>query len=335
MAAPGRADPLPRIGICAGEPAGIGPDLLVDIARDPVDAVIVAFGDPALLRDRARDLGVPLSIREVATPRAAHRHVPGALAVRPVPLPVPVQAGRPDPGNARAVLDALEDACHACLAGELDALVTGPVQKSVINDAGIPFTGHTEFLGRLCGTEPVMMLADDALRIVLATTHVPLRDVAAALTRERLTRVLDITLRDLRVRFDIAAPHLLVCGLNPHAGEQGHLGREEIEIIAPVLEELRATGARVAGPVPADTAFLPPALTGVDAVVTMYHDQGLPLLKARGFGGIVNITLGLPIVRTSVDHGTALPLAGTGRADAGSFRAALRSACRLARRAVA
>lgn len=321
----------PRIGISAGEPAGIGPDLLLHLATRPCNAILVAFGDPGLFRERARVLKIPLHLSEVSQLDAAGPHVPGTLTVKAVPLQAPVRPGYPDTRNARPMLQAIEQAAVACMQGELDALVTGPVQKSVVNDAGIPFTGHTEFLGELCRAEPVMMLADDNLRVVLATTHVPLQRVSDTLTRERLERTLRITLHDLRTRFGISDPCLLVCGLNPHAGEQGHLGREEITVITPVLERLRAEGIRVQGPVPADTAFLPLSLAGMDAVVTMYHDQGLPVLKSRGFGGIVNITLGLPIIRTSVDHGTALPLAGTGRADPASFIAALNRACELAR----
>lgn len=320
---------LPRLGISVGEPAGIGPDVLVALAASPIPAALVTYSDPELLAARARQLGVPLRILPVATPAAAAPHTPGTLAVLPVPLTAPVTPGHSDPRNARAVLAAIEQACRHCLDGQLQGMVTGPVQKSVINDAGIPFTGHTEFLGALCGVEPVMMLADKRLRVVLATTHLPLQKVSAALTRERVERVLRITLHDLRSRFGIATPRLLVCGLNPHAGEQGHLGREEIDIIIPALAVLRAEGASVDGPVPADTAFLPQSLAGMDAVVTMFHDQGLPVLKAGGFGGIVNITLGLPIVRTSVDHGTALSRAGTGRADPASFLAALHAAANL------
>jgi 4-hydroxythreonine-4-phosphate dehydrogenase len=329
-----RADaPPPRIGISAGEPAGIGPDLVIRTAMEPAGAALVAIADPVMLQARARMLGIPLRLREVAHPRDAGPHAAGELAVLPVPLAAPPQAGRPDPRNARAMLAALERAARHCLERELDALVTGPVQKSVVNDAGIPFTGHTEFLGELCGAEPVMMLAGDGLRVVVATTHLPLSRVADALTAGRLERTLRIVLRDLQSRFGITAPRLRVCGLNPHAGEQGHLGREEITIISPVLERLRAEGFTIEGPVPADTAFVPASLDGIDAVVTMFHDQGLPVLKAHGFGSIVNITLGLPIIRTSVDHGTALSIAGTGRADSGSFMAALHLACELARRA--
>jgi len=322
----------PRIGISAGEPAGIGPDLVVQLAAQHRDAILVAYCDPELLRERARALDISLRLMEVTEPRAAMPHAAGTLAVVPVPLQAPAHAGRPDTRNARPMLQAIELAAQACLDGRLDALVTGPVQKSLLNDAGIPFTGHTEFLGQLCRAEPVMMLADDNLRVVLVTTHLPLQEVSAALTQSRLENTLRITVQELRARFGIPDPRLLVCGLNPHAGEQGHLGMEEITVIAPVLERLRAGGLRLDGPVPADTAFLPQSLDGVAAVVTMFHDQGLPVLKSRGFGGIVNITLGLPIIRTSVDHGTALALAGTGRADPGSFIAALDCAIGLARR---
>ncbi len=321
----------PRIGISVGEPAGIGPDLLIQLAARPCPATLVAFCDPELLQSRARLLNIPLRINEITRSVDADSHTPGALIVIPVPLPAPVRPGQPDTANVRAMLHALEQAALSCMTRDLDALVTGPVQKSVVNDAGIPFTGHTEFLGELCRAEPVMMLADDNLRVVLVTTHLPLHQVSSALSPERLDRTLRITLHDLRARFGISEPNLLVCGLNPHAGEQGHLGSEEIQVITPVLERLRAEGARIHGPMPADTAFLPQSLAGMDAVITMFHDQGLPVLKSRGFGGIVNITLGLPIIRTSVDHGTALALAGTGRADPGSFIAALNCARELAR----
>ena len=330
-----RVDSIPRIGISAGEPAGIGPDMLIQIALHPCNATLVAYCDPELLRDRADSMSIPLQLHEIEKPGDAGTHVPGTLAVIPVPLPAPARPGYPDPANARAMLHAIEQAAQACMQGEINAMVTGPVQKSVVNDAGIPFTGHTEFLGNLCRAEPVMMLTGEGLRVVLVTTHLPLQQVSSALTPERLERTLRITLHDLRARFGIPEPSLLVCGLNPHAGEHGHLGREEILVIAPVLDRLRIEGARIHGPVPADTAFLPQSLAGTDAVVTMFHDQGLPVLKSRGFGGIVNITLGLPIIRTSVDHGTALTLAGTGRADPGSFIAALNCACDLARRSIA
>ncbi|MFL6713889.1 MAG: 4-hydroxythreonine-4-phosphate dehydrogenase PdxA, partial [Sulfurifustis sp.] len=249
--------------------------------------------------------------------------------VLPVSAAAPVVPGRLDVRNAPYVFETLRVAVDGCRNGEFDALVTGPVQKSVLNDAGIPFTGHTEFIGDRCGVEPVMMLACPTLRVALVTTHVPLAEVSRHITRERLRRVLTTLHDDLRCKFGIADPRISVCGLNPHAGEAGHLGREEIETIAPVVEELARAGLRVRGPLPADTAFIPAQLAQTDTVLAMYHDQGLPVLKHHDFANAVNVTLGLPFVRTSVDHGTALDLAGTGRADSSSLRAALALARQL------
>jgi 4-hydroxythreonine-4-phosphate dehydrogenase len=239
-------------------------------------------------------------------------------------------AGHLDPANARYVLALLDAALEGCINGRFDAMVTAPVHKGVINDAGVPFSGHTEYLAEHTGTTlPVMLLVGGGLRVALATTHLPLAAVSAAVTAERLSAVLEVLDADLRTKFGIASPRILVCGLNPHAGEGGHLGREEIEVIAPTLQRLQRAGLQLTGPVPADTAFLPERLAGHDAVLAMYHDQGLPVLKRAAFGEGVNVTLGLPIVRTSVDHGTALDLAGTGRADAGSLHAAVRLAFEL------
>lgn len=325
--------PLPRLALSAGDPAGIGPDLLVAASGRAFDAALLAYADPALLAERARALGRELEIIELSTGEPSpHRR--GTLSVRPVPLALPAVAGRPDPANAGAVLDALRAAVDDCRAGRMDGLVTAPISKAVINEAGVPFSGHTEFIGELCGTAaPVMMLMHDGLRVVLATTHLPLAAVPGALTAERLRRTLETAATDLRRRFGIEAPRLLVCGLNPHAGEQGHMGREELEVIRPVLEQLRARGLDLVGPVAADTAFTEDSLRGIDAVVAMYHDQGLPALKARAFGAIVNVTLGLPIVRTSVDHGTAFELAGSGRARPDSLFAAIECAAELCRAA--
>lgn len=311
------------IAVTPGEPAGIGPDLVVRLAQEPSDTPIVAIADPALLAERAQRLGLPLRIERFEPGDAVPRAQPGHLAVLPVAVRRPVTPGRLDTANAPYVLDTLRIACDACLDNTFKALVTGPVHKGVINDAGLPFTGHTEFLAERCGAEPVMMLATPGLRVALVTTHLPLRDVSAAITREHLTEVIRILHRDLSTRFGIPEPRILVCGLNPHAGEGGHLGREEIEVIEPVLNELRESGWHLIGPLPADTAFVPDKLADADAVLAMYHDQGLPVLKHLGFGQAVNITLGLPIIRTSVDHGTALDLAGTDRADLGSLTAAL------------
>ena len=325
---------MPRLLLTPGEPAGIGPDLTVSLAQQPLDAALAAVGDPDLLLARARQLGLPLRIRILDPGAAPQPHQAGELQVLRVPLDDAVTPGRLDPRNAAYVLETLRLAATQVLAGAADALVTAPVQKSVINDAGIPFTGHTEFLAALChAPTPVMMLVAGQLRVALATTHLPLREVPAAISRDGLEAVLRVLHRDLRRCFGIAAPRILVCGLNPHAGEGGHLGREEIEVIGPVLDALRAEGMRLIGPLPADTLFTPRQLAEGDAVLAMYHDQGLPVLKHAGFGEAVNVTLGLPIIRTSVDHGTALDLAGSGRAEAGSLEAAVRLALELARKA--
>jgi 4-hydroxythreonine-4-phosphate dehydrogenase len=320
------------IALTPGEPAGIGPDLVVRLAQEPAAAALVVIADPGLLIERAGRLGLPLELPRIDTkgPRSAPWR-PGHLCIFPVALACAVTPGRLDPANAGAVLETLRIACDGCLQGHFDALVTGPVHKGVINDAGLPFSGHTEFLAERCDADPVMMLAiaKPPLRVALATTHLPLRAVGDALTRERLTRVIRILHSDLVTRFGISDPRILVCGLNPHAGEGGHLGREEIEVIAPVLADLRREAMDLVGPLPADTAFLPERLASTDAVLAMYHDQGLPVLKHLGFGQAVNITLGLPILRTSVDHGTALDLAGTDRADLGSLRAAIATAHEL------
>lgn len=324
----------PRLVLTAGEPAGIGPDLCVELAQSPPDLALVVAADPAVLLERARALALPLAVDPYDAAALPPAPRPGRLTVLPVPLAVPVRPARLDPANAPHVLAMLARACDGCLAGEFDALVTGPVHKGVINDAGVAFSGHTEFFAERCGgVTPVMMLAAGELRVALATTHLPLRAVADAITAARLEHVLLTLDRELRTRFALAAPRILVCGLNPHAGEGGHLGREEIEIIAPLLDALRARGLDLLGPLPADTLFQPQYLAGAAAVLAMYHDQGLPVLKYAGFGRAVNITLGLPIIRTSVDHGTALDLAGSGRADAGSLRAALDCAGDLVRRA--
>lgn len=330
------ASALPRLLVTPGEPAGIGPDLVVRIAQTALAADLVAVCDPALLEQRARMLGLPLRLIEASERTVVSAHHPGSLRVWPVRLAHPVTPGRLDPDNAAYVIETLTIAADACLAGHASALVTAPVHKGVINDAGIAFTGHTEFLAQRCGVPvPVMLLQTGRLRVALATTHLPLRAVADAITRPGLSAVLRILDADLRTRFGIAAPRILVCGLNPHAGESGHLGREEIEVIIPVLEQLRAEGLHLVGPLPADTLFTPRQLEAGDAVLAMFHDQGLPVLKHAGFGEAVNVTLGLPIIRTSVDHGTALDLAGSGRADAGSLYAALTLALQLAARKTA
>ncbi len=322
---------IPRIVITTGEPAGIGPDLILDLARQPWPAELVIFGDARLLASRARALGRQVGIAEFQAEAPPVPARPGRLVVADLPLPSPVVPGRLDPRNGPWVLELLRQACADCQQGLFDALVTAPVHKGAINDAGIPFTGHTEFLAQLTGSpNPVMLLVAGPLRVALVTTHLPLKAVPAAITRQRVETTARILADGLRRRFGIAAPRIVVLGLNPHAGESGHLGTEEIDEIIPALESLRAQGLSVTGPIPADTAFIEANLEGVDAVLAMFHDQGLPVLKHRGFGSAVNVTLGLPIIRTSVDHGTALDLAGTGRADAGSLRAAVELAIQMA-----
>lgn len=324
------ADPI--LALTPGEPAGIGPDLLVRYAQHPRQIRLVAVCDPALLEQRATHLDLPLKTItcDPAHPRATLEA--GEISVLTVPLRVPARPGELDSRNGEYVLDTLRRAVDGCTEGRFAALVTGPVHKGIINQAGLPFTGHTEFLAELTGGGlPVMMLACPGLRVALATTHLPLKDVSDAITSAGLERVLRILHGDLVQRFAINAPRILVCGLNPHAGEGGYLGREEIETITPVLEHLRREGMDLQGPLPADTLFTPRYLEQADAVLAMYHDQGLPVLKHLGFGHAVNITLGLPIIRTSVDHGTALDLAGSGRAETGSLKAAITAAITLAR----
>ena len=340
---------IPRIALTPGEPAGIGPDLCIRIAQQDWNSGLVVVADPDLLAQRARQLGVPLQLQVLdpyvmqSRSRIGRRHRAGTLKILPVSLAAPVQCGQLNRANAAYVLETLRVATAACLSGQCDALVTGPVQKSIINDAGIAFTGHTEFLAEITQTpQVVMMLAVSndmgGLRVALATTHLPLRDVSDAITAPGLEAVLRVLHHDLRTRFGISDPHILVCGLNPHAGESGHLGSEDDQIIAPVLEKLRnpdsGQGMRLTGPLPADTLFIPKYLQTADAVLAMYHDQGLPVLKYAGFGRAINITLGLPIIRTSVDHGTALDLAGTGQADTGSLEAAIHAALDMVSRSV-
>ena len=321
-----------RLALTPGEPAGIGPDLCILLAQQAQAEELVVIADPDLLLARAAELGLPLKILPVSRDRPPTPTPAGQLRVLPVALRSPVQSGRLDPANAAYVLETLDAAIAGCRDGRFDGLVTGPVHKGIINDAGIPFSGHTEYLAEQTGSaQVVMMLAAPGLRVALATTHLPLRAVSDAITVEGLQQVLRVLHQDLRTRFGISSPRILVCGLNPHAGEAGHLGREEIEIIAPALEALRTEGLQLYGPLPADTLFTPRYLEQADAVLAMYHDQGLPVLKHHGFGQAVNITLGLPIIRTSVDHGTALELAGSGRAEVGSLQAAIATAVQMAR----
>lgn len=315
--------PEARIVITSGEPAGIGPDIIARIDPTTFEARLVVIGDHDMLRARAEALGTGtafISYADNATNSAA-------IEVIDHPLSRPCTPGQLDSANADYVLAILERACKACLDGEFDAMVTAPVQKEIINRAGIPFSGHTEFLAEICqAPRPVMLLIAEQLRVALITTHLPLRDVADAITATAIREVIEILDRDLQDRFGLSNPHIKVCGLNPHAGENGYLGREEIEVIIPALEALKESGIRLSGPYPADTLFTPGMLADADAVVAMYHDQGLPVLKHVGFHNAVNTTLGLPIIRSSVDHGTALDLAGSSRARPDSLFAAIRSA---------
>jgi len=322
---------VPRIVITSGEPAGIGPDTCVMLAQADWDADLVVAADPDLIESTARALALPVAITAydaaaAPTPsRAGHLKL---LAARCARAPVP---GTLDPANARYVLGLLDRASDGCLRGEFAAMVTAPVQKSVLSDAGVAFTGHTEYLAaRTHAPLPVMLLVCERMRVALVTTHLPLAAVPAAITADRLLATLRVVHADLRRRFRMSAPRIAVLGLNPHAGESGHLGREEIDVLEPALRTARAEGIDARGPIPADTAFTPRALAQVDVVLAMYHDQGLAALKAASFGEAVNVTLGLPIVRTSVDHGTALAIARTGRADPGSLRAAVALAIELA-----
>lgn len=319
--------PRPLIGVTMGEPAGIGPDICLALAGKRLPARVVVIGDENVLAERAKRLGLPVRLRRF-DPTNLRR---GGLEVIHVPALAPVDAGTLDPRNSRFVLNLLDRAIEECRHGTFAAMVTAPVHKGVINDAGIPFTGHTEYLAEQLGaSQPVMMLIGGGLRVALATTHLKLDAVPAAITHAGLVAVIEVLVRDLRERFGIARPRILVAGLNPHAGESGHLGREEIEIIQPALASLRHLEADLIGPLPADTLFNPEHLAGADCVLSMFHDQGLPVLKFASFGKGVNITLGLPIIRTSVDHGTALDIAGSGKADPSSLIEAIECAAMLA-----
>jgi len=322
--------------LTAGEPAGIGADLCLQLASTNQPQPLIVLASIHLLTERAKQLGLTVRLHSVdpgqwpSQPAQA-----GSLYVWDCPLAAPVTAGQLNAANADYVLQTLTRAVDGCLNGTFAAMITAPVHKGIINQAGIAFSGHTEFLAQRCGcSQVVMMLATERLRVALVTTHLPLKSVAEAITRERLLRVTRILHADLRDKFGIDKPRILVCGLNPHAGESGHLGCEEIEIITPALDELRREGLVLTGPLPADTLFTPKYLEHCDAVLAMYHDQGLPVLKYQGFGAAVNVTLGLPIIRTSVDHGTALDLAGTGKAHAGSLQVALQVARQMVQRQV-
>ncbi|URX64456.1 4-hydroxythreonine-4-phosphate dehydrogenase PdxA [Luteibacter anthropi] len=325
------ATTLPRLAVTAGEPAGVGPELLAQLAASDLPADLVAITDRGLLERAAAICGLSLHILDDDGARLTQRAA-GSIRVRHVPLGTAEHFGQPDPANARHVLDMLALAAEGCLDGSFDAVVTGPVQKASINEAGIPFSGHTEFFAERAGAEVVMMLASPELRVTLATTHLPLSAVPSAVTAPLLERTLRIVRDALVVRFGIATPRIAVLGLNPHAGEGGHMGREELDTIIPLLERLRGEGMELLGPLPADTAFVPAMRERYDAVLAMYHDQALPVLKSEAFDRTVNVTLGLPFIRTSVDHGTALDLAGSGRADPASLFAATLLAIDLARR---
>jgi 4-hydroxythreonine-4-phosphate dehydrogenase len=331
---------LPRLAITAGEPAGIGPELVAKLAASDIAADLVAIADPELIAAAARSAGIDLVVKNYDGTAIAAR-APGALRIVPMSQSVPATPGVGDARTPADVGAPLARAADGASSGEFDAIVTAPVHKGIVNDAGVPFTGHTEFFARRARREVVMMLvARDSrvarnggdLRVALATTHLPLCAVPAAITRPGLVRTLRVLCDELIAKFGIASPRVAVLGLNPHAGEGGHLGREEIDVIAPAIAQLRSAGFDIAGPLPADTAFVPTQLARFDAVLAMYHDQGLPVLKYAGFGHAVNVTLGLSYVRTSVDHGTALDLAGTGTADAGSLVAAAHLAIALTRR---
>lgn len=321
-----------RFALTPGEPAGIGPDLCLLMSQATQPYPVVVISNVQMLRERATQLALEVQIIEVDPQQLPSQPAPAnTLYVWDTPLYEPVVAGELNEANAQHVLETLTRAGQGCQNGLFDAMITAPVHKGIINQAGVPFSGHTEFLQQLTNApEVVMMLATHGLRVALVTTHLPLREVADAVTPERIESVTRILHQDLQNKFGIQNPNILVCGLNPHAGEDGHLGREELDIIIPTLERLRSEGMNLTGPLPADTLFTPIHLKNCDAVLAMYHDQGLPVLKHKGFGAAVNITLGLPIIRTSVDHGTALDLAGTGNIDTGSLQIALVTAFQMA-----
>jgi 4-hydroxythreonine-4-phosphate dehydrogenase len=323
--------PQARIAVTSGEPAGVGPDLCLQLARGPLPCELICLGDRELLGARARQLSLKLNLWDYEPGQPVRPHTPGTLAVLHIPLAFPGEPGKLDSRNAAAVLAMLDRAAAGCLEGEFAAMVTAPVQKSTIIEAGFAFTGHTEYLAQRCGAPlPVMMLASGNMRVALATTHLPLASVAQAITGSLLEAVLAILATDLTRWWGLTQPRIAVCGLNPHAGESGHLGREELTIIQPAVNAMRERGMDVSGPFPADTIFVPRLMAAYDAVLAMYHDQGLPVIKHAHFDQAVNVTLGLPIIRTSVDHGTALDLAGSGHADVASLAAAVRMATTMA-----
>lgn len=316
-----------RVIITAGEPSGIGPDLILQLAQQAWPMQLVVSSDKTLLEERANQLNKTIKFIDYDAISPAKNSVAGEITVAHIPVAEKVDAGQLNTANAQFVLDTLTFASQGCLSGEFSAVVTAPVHKGIINDAGVSFSGHTEFFAEQADVElVVMMLATTGLRVALVTTHLPLLDVSAAITEQRLTQIINILNKELQAKYAIQKPRIYVCGLNPHAGEGGHMGREEIDTIEPTLEKLRETGIDLIGPLPADTLFQDKYLQQADAVLAMYHDQGLPVLKYKGFGKSVNITLGLPFIRTSVDHGTALDLAATGKADASSLFCAVNEA---------
>ncbi|VAW86373.1 4-hydroxythreonine-4-phosphate dehydrogenase [hydrothermal vent metagenome] len=322
----------PRIAITPGEPAGIGPDLCLAMMQQPCDAQLIVIADPLLLQQRCQQLGLQLTFKTFDPALPAQAQQPGELTILPVPLASSVTAGLLSADNASYVLQTLNVATKLCLDQTLSALVTGPVHKGIINEGGIPFTGHTEYLATATQTQRVvMLLSAQKLRVALVTTHLPLSEVSAHINASGVEQTIQILHQELQLKFNIKQPRILVCGLNPHAGEDGHLGSEDKNIIQPAIERQRQQGIHVFGPIPADTAFIPSRLSACDVVLTMYHDQGLPVLKYVGFGSAINVTLGLPIIRTSVDHGTALELAGSGQADPSSLKEAVRVAIDISR----
>lgn len=323
-----------RFAVTPGEPAGIGPDLIIQYVQQAHEHELVCIADPVMLQTRATKLGLPLTITPYNKSKKQAQNK-SCISVLEEPLKNPLVCGVADTANAQSQLNALKKAVEGCLQGEFAALITGPMHKGIINEAGIPFTGHTEYLAELSNTKKVVMMlaapeSKQQLRVALATTHLPLAKVSEAITQESLKDIITILNHDMKTHFGLKQPRILICGLNPHAGEDGHLGREEIDVIIPVIKELQQLGFNIDGPLPADTVFTAPYLDDADVVLAMYHDQGLPVLKHVGFGAAVNVTLGLPIIRTSVDHGTAFDLAGTGNAHSGSLDAALKMAIQMA-----
>ena len=319
-----------RIAITPGEPAGVGPDLVIALAQQPWPVQLVVVASKELIQQRAEQLNLPIKLINYNAELEAIPQVAGTLTILDIPLAQPCIAGNLDASNGAYVVETLKVASDKNMSGEFDAIVTGPVHKGLINKSGVPFSGHTEYFAHQANcSDVVMMLATKGLRVALVTTHIPLAYVSKAITFERLQKVTRILHKDLQCKFGIKEPKIYACGINPHAGEDGHLGREEIEVMEPAFAELRAEGINIIGPLPADTIFQEKYLKDADAILSMYHDQGLPVLKYKGFGSSVNITLGLPFIRTSVDHGTALELAGVGKADSGSMIEAISSAISL------